>query len=135
MTGASDAEARRFAGAFLSFLTWVHSQDASGADTDDIVHRTDGVTASFLKELLRRAVLESLHEHTPLRTVTAAHTSRALDDLLDSTQQATRSLLGVGNNPEDLPAGGGLGSLPPENRRSGWVSYGPMRGRPHRFGR
>ncbi|MGI8417741.1 MAG: hypothetical protein ACR2P2_16365, partial [Nakamurella sp.] len=51
------------------------------------------------------------------RTVTAEHTSRALDDLLDSTQQVTRSLLGVGNDPEQLPAGGGLGSLPPADRQ------------------
>ena len=84
----------------------------SDAEIDIIIERTDGVTASFLKELLRRAVLEALHEHTPLRNVTAAHTTRALDDLLDSAQQVTRSLLGVGNDPQDLPPGGGIGSLP-----------------------
>lgn len=89
----------------------------SDDDVTDVVERTDGVTASFLKELLRRAVLESLYDHTPLRTVTAEHASRALDDLLDSTQQITRSLLGVGNDPAQLPAGGGLGSLPPVDRQ------------------
>ena len=92
-----------------------------------MVERTEGVTASFLKELLRRAVLESLVEHTPLDTVTAAHVSRALDDLLDSTQQVTRSLLGVGNDPEDLPGGGGAGTLPP-GHQGGWYGYGGMRG-------
>jgi len=81
-------------------------------EIDAIVERTDGVTASFLKELLRRAVLEALQEHSPLRAVTAAHTTRALDDLLDSAQQVTRSLLGVGNDPETLPGGGGVGALP-----------------------
>ena len=66
------------------------------ADVDAVVERTAGVTASFLKELVRRAVLESLTEHPgDLQQVTAAHLSRALDDLLDSTQSVTRALLGV----------------------------------------
>jgi hypothetical protein len=95
------------------------------------VERTDGVTASFIKELVRRAVLESLRDEAPLRSVTAAHTSRALDDLLDSAQHVTRSLLGVGNAPEDLPPGGGLGTLAPRPG-SGWMSYS-LRGRPGRF--
>ena len=77
---------------------------------------------------MRRAVLESLQEHTPLRTVTFEHTTRALDDLLDSAQRVTRSLLGVGNDPEQLPPGGGLGSLPsPGQASGGWGSYAPMR--------
>ena len=84
------------------------------------------MTASFLKELLRRAMLESLHESASAPAVTAAHTSRALDDLLDSGQQLTRSLLGVGNDPQTLPPGGGLGSLPPQRGR-GWGGYGPIR--------
>jgi SpoVK/Ycf46/Vps4 family AAA+-type ATPase len=90
------------------------------AETREVVERTEGVTASFLKELLRRSMLESLHEDAYEQVVTAAHVSRALDDLLDSTQQLTRSLLGVGNDPETLPAGGGLGSLPPQTGR-GWM--------------
>jgi len=97
------------------------------AEVDEVVRRTDGVTASFLKELIRRAVLESLHEQTPLSTVTAAHTGRALDDLLDSNQQVTRSLLGVGNDPTTLPPG----ALPP-GASGGWASYGPLQGRPRR---
>lgn len=44
----------------------------SEADIDGVIERTDGVTASFLKELLRRAVLESLHDHTPLQTVSSS---------------------------------------------------------------
>lgn len=92
------------------------------AETEVVVERTEGVTASFLKELLRRAVLESLLERSPLETVTAVHLERALDDLLDISQQVTRSLLGVGNDPEQLPPGGGLGSLPLQGRR-GWVGY------------
>jgi hypothetical protein len=96
----------------------------SQAETAEIVERTEGVTASFIKELLRRAMLESVHDDPPAATVTATHTTRALDDLLDSGQQLTRSLLGVGNDPEDLPAGGGLGTLPPPQ---GWQGYGRAR--------
>jgi DNA polymerase III delta prime subunit len=82
---------------------------------DDIaaaIDRTEGVTASFLKELIRRAVLEALHDDTgpvdgaAVPVVTGAHLARALDDLLDSAQGVTRTLLGVGVDPTTLPAGG-----------------------------
>lgn len=79
-------------------------------DIRGIVERTEGVTASFLKELLRRALLESLENPETDGAVSAAHATRALDDLLDTGRQLTRSLVGVGNNPEELPAGGGHGS-------------------------
>src|SRR5215472_13209059 len=76
------------------------------ADVATAVERTNGTTASFLKELIRRAVLEALHEDPSLTAVTGAHLVAALDDLLDSAQAVTRTLLGVGVNPEDIPAGG-----------------------------
>jgi hypothetical protein len=84
-------------------------------DIATAVERTDGTTASFLKELIRRSVLEALHDEAPgggtaLAAVTGAHLARALDDLLDSAQGVTRTLLGVGVDPEDLPAGGMLGA-------------------------
>jgi len=66
------------------------------ADVDAAIDRTDGVTASFVKELLRRAVLESLHRNGGrLTTVSGQDLALALDDLLDSTQGVTRALLGV----------------------------------------
>jgi ATP-dependent 26S proteasome regulatory subunit len=126
-----DAEARE---RLLALYGRSLALQLSEPETREIVERTDGVTASFLKELLRRAMLESLHENASEPTVTAAHMSRALDDLLDSGQQLTRSLLGVGNDPETLPPGGGLGSLPPQ-RGGGWIGYAPMRGRPRHPGR
>jgi len=87
-------------------------------DIAEVVDRTEGTTASFLKELLRRAVLEALTESTPLRSVTATHVSNALDDLLDSTQQITRALLGVADAGSDGAAAfggraaGGHGGMP-----------------------
>ena len=92
-------------------------------DVATAVERTDGATASFIKELIRRSVLEALHDRQRLAgeavpagaappPVTGAHLARALDDLLDSTQGVTRTLLGVGVDPTTLPAGGALGAGP-----------------------
>jgi hypothetical protein len=76
------------------------------ADTSTAVERTDGTTASFLKELIRRSVLEALHDDPSLPAVTGVHLTRALDDLLDAAQSVTRTLLGVDVDPTTLPAGG-----------------------------
>jgi hypothetical protein len=99
----------------------------SERETRDVVERTEGVTASFVKELLRRAMLESLHDNPSEPVVTAAHTARALDDLLDADQKLTRSLLGVGTDPETLAAGGGAGALPPTYPRASGLIYGRRR--------
>src|SRR6201984_2575973 len=92
-------------------------------DVNLAVERTDGTTASFLKELIRRSVLESLHDDPELSAVTGIHLARALDDLLDAAQAVTRTLLGVGVDPADLPPGGGL---PPAPNRA-WLTYGGRR--------
>jgi hypothetical protein len=99
-------------------------------DVNLAVERTDGTTASFLKEVIRRSVLESLHDNPTLTAVTGAQLARALDDLLDAAQAVTRTLLGVGVDPADLPAGG---ALSPGPGRSGRMVYrrGVM---PRRFG-
>jgi ATPase family associated with various cellular activities (AAA) len=74
------------------------------ADPESPVARTEGVTASFLKELLRRAALEAAERDpaadpaAPLR-VTDADMSAALDQLLDTRSQLTRILLGSGSRP------------------------------------
>lgn len=121
-----DADARRqLFGLYGQGLTMA----LSDAEIAEVVARCEGVTASFLKELLRRAVLEALIEHSPLQSLTYQHVSRALDDLLDSTQRVTRSLLGVGNSAEELPGGGGIGG-PSPGVAGGWTAYTPLsRGR------
>src|SRR5215472_13142347 len=59
------------------------------ADADSMITRTEGVTASFIKELLRRAALRAAEQAAqpdgarPLR-VTDAHLGSALDQLLDT---------------------------------------------------
>jgi hypothetical protein len=64
---------------------------------DDVIARTEGVTASFLKELLRRAALlaatREADAHGELR-VSADDLAAALDELLDTRNAMTRTLLG-----------------------------------------
>ncbi|MEV0390490.1 ATP-binding protein [Nonomuraea sp. NPDC050643] len=73
--------------------------DLAEADLERLVTRTDGMTASFFKELLRRGVLESLREDSD--TLTAEHLSAALEDMLRSQESLTRTLLGA---PSPVPA-------------------------------
>jgi cell division protease FtsH len=101
--GLPDATARRQ-------LLAVHGRGLHLAvteeDLDLAVERTEGVTASFLKELLRRAVLEAVSgtpSESSVPAVTGEHLSRALDDLLDSTQGVTRALLGVTADQSETP--------------------------------
>jgi ATPase family associated with various cellular activities (AAA) len=68
-------------------------------DRPRAIARTQGVTASFIKELLRRAALEAAERDpaadpaAPLH-VTDADMTAALDQLLDTRSQLTRVLLG-----------------------------------------
>jgi ATP-dependent 26S proteasome regulatory subunit len=81
------------------------------ADLAGAVARTEGVTASFLKELLRRAALEAAERDpaddpaAPLH-VTDADMTAALDQLLDTRSQLTRVLLGSRPRPGPGPGPG-----------------------------
>ena len=61
---------------------------------DTVVERTEGVTASFLKELLRRAALLAAQQSEGSISVGADQLDAALDELLDSRNAMTRVLLG-----------------------------------------
>ncbi len=63
-------------------------------DYDSVVGRTEGMTASFFKELLRKAALTAVVAGR--RAVTAADVDAALGELLDDTAALTRVLLGSG---------------------------------------
>ena len=68
-----------------------------GVDLDAVIGRTEGVTAAFLKELLRKAALLAAEADGagdgPIR-VTGSHLTTALDQLLAGRSQLTRVLLG-----------------------------------------
>jgi len=62
---------------------------------EQVLARTDGVTASFLKELLRRAALIAANGSGDGQlSVSADQLDEALDELLDSRNTMTRVLLG-----------------------------------------
>ncbi len=87
-----DADARR-----ALIRLYQGSLVLDGVDLDPVVARTEGVTAAFLKELLRRAALlaaeaDGLGEGA-IR-VTGEQLTTALDRLLESRSQLTRVLLG-----------------------------------------
>jgi hypothetical protein len=65
------------------------------SNLDSVIERTEQVTASFLKELLRRAALISADTGSagPL-AVSAEQLDAALDELLDTRNAMTRVLLG-----------------------------------------
>ncbi|MDV3222583.1 ATP-binding protein [Intrasporangium sp.] len=96
--------------------------------------RSEGTTASFAKELVRRAVLGAALEGT---TPTDHHLATALDELLSDSEVLTRSLLGVRG---DETAGEGMRDAYPDagpapfsgpspglhrGRGAGWFAYRP----------
>ena len=105
-----DADGRR---RLLDVYTRGLRLDLTDDDVDEVVARTEGVTASFVKELVRRAVLESLTAgRTPDDPLDRATVARALDDLLDSGQRVTRALLGVSDGDGSGAAPGTAGPVP-----------------------
>jgi cell division protease FtsH len=117
-----DAEARR-----QLIRLYQGSLQLDLTDPDAVITRTEGVTASFIKELLRRAALfaaesaaqatgDARHEDQPLR-VTDEHLTAALDQLLDTRNELTRLLLGsqAPHAPQHQP-----GSSPSVDDRGMW---------------
>ena len=72
--------------------------DLDTARLDDVLDRTDGVTASFLKELMRRSAVIAAdrdgRDGDGALRVTADDLDGALTDLLDTRNQMTRVVLG-----------------------------------------
>ena len=77
----------------------------SVTDLAPVVQRTEGVTASFMKELVRRAAFAAINEadgRAPA-VVEARHVDAALDDLLERALPIVRTILG-GTRPDEDPA-------------------------------
>ena len=97
-----DAEARR-----RLFRLYQGGLEVDLSRLDAVVERTDGVTASFLKELLRRGALLAAEQSRAGRIVVSAdQLDAALDELLDTRNAMTRVLLGGRNREVPIVEGG-----------------------------
>ncbi len=63
------------------------------ADPEAVINHTDGVTASFFRELLRQALLEAVERDSGV--VRDEHLAASLERLLSTTNEMTRVLLGA----------------------------------------
>jgi AAA+ superfamily predicted ATPase len=89
--GLPDTSARR-----RLFELYRGDLDVDTSRLDAVLERTDGVTASFLKELLRRSAVLAAEESPQGRLqVSAEQLDAALDELLDTRNAMTRMLLGA----------------------------------------
>jgi ATP-dependent 26S proteasome regulatory subunit len=87
---------------------------ALDADLAPVVEATEGATASFIKELLRRAVLAALRSPGEVHALTDADLATATRELTAQHHALTRSLLGhAGDDPEGPGPGPGGGGLVP----------------------
>jgi hypothetical protein len=74
-----------------------------------VVAAPEGVTASYIKELVRRAVLAAIRAGHRPPALSQAHFDEVLAEMNAEHQSLTRSLLGAGTLPgEPRPPGGGF---------------------------
>ena len=83
---------------------------AVDAGLDPVVAGTEGVTASFIKEMIRRTVLVSLRAGDRPPVLRDAHFAAVLSEMTGERHALTRSLLGV------APGGAGPGGQEPASR-------------------
>jgi ATPase family associated with various cellular activities (AAA) len=82
-------------------LLQVYAADLSlDADLDPVVAGTEGVTASFIKEMIRRTVLVSLRAGERPPVLRDSHFSEVLSEMNSERHALTRSLLGVDGSGE-----------------------------------
>ena len=96
---------------------------ALAADLDPVVAGTEGVTASFVKEMIRRTVLVSLRAGERPPVLRDGHFAEVLAEMNGERHALTRSLLGVGPGggepagPEPIDRPGGPGHPVPARYR------------------
>jgi len=76
---------------------------AVDADLNPVVAGTEGVTASFVKEMIRRTVLASLRAGEQPPVLRDAHFAAVLAEMTSERHALTRSLLGVDTNSGEPP--------------------------------
>ncbi|WP_159798513.1 AAA family ATPase [Puerhibacterium puerhi] len=104
------------------FRLYAEGLPFTGAALDEAADRAAGVTASFVKEVIRRAVLVAAEAGHP---VTDDHLRAAVAEMTDDAERITRSLLG-GTHPE-----GARGSIQ-DGDADGTEDWGPDRDAPAR---
>ena len=78
-------------------LLRVYARDlAIDADLDEVAAGCEGVTASFIKELIRRTVLVSLRAGERPPVLRRAHFAEVLAEMNSEHHALTRALLGAG---------------------------------------
>jgi hypothetical protein len=78
-------------------LLEVYARDlAVDADLDEVVAGSEGVTASFIKELIRRSVLVSLRAGERPPVLRGSHFAEVLAEMNSEHHALTRALLGAG---------------------------------------
>ena len=78
-------------------LLRVYARDLTiDADLQQVVTGAEGVTASFIKEMIRRTVLVSLRAGDRPPVLRGSHFADVLDEMNSEHQALTRSLLGAG---------------------------------------
>jgi DNA polymerase III delta prime subunit len=78
-------------------LLRVYARDLTvDADLEQVVAGTEGVTASFIKEMIRRTVLASLRAGERPPVLRSSHFTGVLAEMNSEHQALTRSLLGAG---------------------------------------
>jgi hypothetical protein len=82
------------------------------AELDGLVERTEGVSAAFVRELVRRATLAAISAGRP--TVTAAGLDASLTDILEHATPVLRSTLGANPGAADAFGAMGLRTFGPE---------------------
>ncbi len=101
---AVEIEKPDLAGRLRLFRLYASDLLTSGLVSEDtaqvVAERTEGVTASFTKELIRRSVVDALREDRP---VADSDVRTALDEMLSDAEHLTRRLLGGGPGDVDLP--------------------------------
>jgi cell division protease FtsH len=102
------------------------SIDLPDADADLVVERTDGVPASFVKEMTRRATLIAAERGAG--STEAADVHAAVDELMTANETLTMRLLGTGESADESEwsASAEPGVAPAPVRR-GWFTYAPLR--------
>jgi cell division protease FtsH len=83
-----DADCRR-----RLFELYARGMTLELADRETVITRTNGVTASFFRELLRQALLEAVEHDSGV--VRDEHVMAGLERLLSTTNEMTRVLLGA----------------------------------------